>query len=196
MFGEYMKSTIYLDMDGVCTDFASAGIRANGRDPAQVFATWNQSFRGEFLPYKVTGLDRESYWEAIAQQGETFWINLHEYEWYPKLLSSLLEMGEVVFLTSGTYAPSSLSGKLTWLQHRFCNDFQGYVFTAKKYLLANPWSILIDDYEVNVTEFRQYGGKAVLFPQIWNSNCTVTNKIEFTLETVRQSIDEMQVARQ
>ena len=180
-------------MDGVCTDFASAGIRANGRDPAQVFVTWNQSFRGEFFPYKVMGLDRESYWEAIAKQGETFWINLHEYEWYPKLLGSLLETGEVVFLTSGTYAPSSLAGKLTWLQCRFGHDFHSYVFTAKKYLLANPWSILIDDYELNVTEFRQHGGKAVLFPQIWNNNCMISNKIEFTLESVKQSVNEMQV---
>jgi 5'(3')-deoxyribonucleotidase len=190
-----MKPTIYLDMDGVCTDFASAGIRANGRDPTQVLATWDQSFRGEFLPYKVMELDRDAYWEAIARQGESFWINLQEYEWYPKLVCSLLEMGEVVFLTSGIYEPRSLSGKLIWLQHRFGNDFQGYIFTAKKYLLANPWSILIDDYELNVTEFRQHGGQAVLFPQIWNSNCMINNKIEFTLKSVRQLVSEMLVAR-
>ena len=180
-------------MDGVCTDFASAGIRANGRDPTQVLATWNQSFRGEFLPYKVMALDRDAYWEAIARQGESFWINLQEYEWYPKLVCSLLEIGDVVFLTSGTYAPGSLSGKLLWLQNRFGYNFQGYVFTAKKYLLANPYSILIDDYELNVTEFRQHGGKAVLFPQIWNSNCMINNKIEFTLQSVKQFMNEIQV---
>jgi 5'(3')-deoxyribonucleotidase len=188
-----MKPIIYLDMDGVCTDFASAGIRANGRDPAAVLATWNQSCRGEFLPYQVMGLDSNEYWEAIAQQGESFWINLQEYEWYPKLICSLWEIGEVVFLTSGTYAPGSLSGKLIWLQHRFGHDFQGYVFTAKKYLLASPWSILIDDYERNVTEFRQYGGKAILFPQIWNSNCMIHNQLEFTLESVKQFVNELRV---
>jgi 5'(3')-deoxyribonucleotidase len=188
-----MKAIIYVDMDGVCTNFASAGIQANGRDPTQVLATWNQRFRGEFLPYKVMEMDRDAYWGAIAQQGESFWINLQEYEWYPKLICSLREIGEVVFLTSGTYAPSSLSGKLRWLQHRFGPDFQGYVFTAKKYLLAHPWSILIDDYELNVTEFRQYGGQAVLFPQIWNSNCTITNQLEYTLESVKQFVNEMRV---
>lgn len=182
-------------MDGVCTDFASAGIRANGHDPAQVLATWDQSFRGEFLPYKVMGLDREVYWEAISQQGESFWINLQEYDWYTQLICSLLEIGEVVFLTSGTYAPGSLSGKLIWLQHRFGQDFQSYVFTAKKYLLANPESILIDDYELNVTEFRQHGGKAVLFPQIWNSNCMIHNKLEFTLQSVEQFMTEMFVMK-
>lgn len=187
-----MKPTIYLDMDGVCTDFASAGIRAHGRDPSQVMATWEQSFRGEFLPYKVMKLDRDTFWDAIAQEGEVFWINLQEYEWYPELIASLSEMGEVIFLTSGTYAPGSLSGKLKWLQCRFGHDFQGYVFTARKYLLANPWSVLIDDYETNVAEFRQHGGKAVLFPQIWNGNSMVDNKIGFTLEAVRQFINEMQ----
>ena len=181
-------------MDGVCTDFASAGIRANGQDPHQVLATWEQSFRGEFLPYKVMGLDRDAYWEAIARQGESFWINLQEYEWYPRLVCSLSEIGDVVFLTAGTYAPGSLSGKLMWLQHRFGQDFQGYVFTAKKYLLANPLSILIDDYELNVAEFRQYGGQAVLFPQIWNSNCTINNKVEFTVKSVQEIVNEMLVS--
>jgi len=190
-----MKTTIYLDMDGVCTDFAAAGIRTHGQDPSQVLMTWEQSFRGEFLPYKVMGLEKEVFWDAIARQGEAFWIDLQEYDWYPELLEALLKMGEVVFLTSGTYAPGSLSGKLKWLQHRFGNDFQGYVFTARKHLLANPWSILIDDYESNVAEFRQHGGQAVLFPQPWNSNCMIADKLGFTLESVRQAIHEMQALK-
>jgi hypothetical protein len=39
-----MKPTIFLDMDGVCTDFASAGILANGRTPSEVFRLWSKSF--------------------------------------------------------------------------------------------------------------------------------------------------------
>ncbi|MBN1663964.1 MAG: hypothetical protein JW943_10215 [Deltaproteobacteria bacterium] len=187
-----MKPTIYLDMDGVCTDFASAGIQANGHEPSRVFFTWDQSFRGEFHPYKVMGIDRDTYWNAIAQKGEAFWVNLREYEWYPELMNSLSRMGKVIFLTSGAYAPWSLSGKLKWLQYRFGHDFQSYIFTSAKYLLANPRSILIDDYENNVDEFRQNGGKAILFPQIWNRNYEITDRIGYTLESVTRTIREIQ----
>lgn len=186
-----MKPIIYLDMDGVCTDFASAGILANGRDPAEVFRLWHLSFRGEYHSYTVMGIDMESFWEAVAAAGEPFWVNLQEYDWYPELLRSLQNIGEVVFLTSGSYAPWSLSGKLKWLHKRFGRDFQGYVFTAKKHLLAKPAALLIDDYEGNVTAFQNHGGKAVLFPQVWNSNHEVTDRLRFTLESVERLANKM-----
>jgi len=187
-----MKPIIYLDMDGVCTDFASAGIIANGRLPSEVFRLWSESFRGEFYPYKVMGLDMDSYWQAVAAEGEAFWVNLQEYEWYPELLRSLQNIGDVVFLTSGTYAPWSLSGKLKWLQVRFGENFQGYIMTANKHLLAKKNTILIDDYETNVTTFRQHGGNAVLFPQLWNSNHEVRDRLNFTLKSVKQLINRIQ----
>ena len=181
-----MKPTIYLDMDGVCTDFASAGILANGRDPAEVFRLWRNSFPGEYHPYTVMGIEMESFWEAVAADGESFWVNLQEYEWFSELLRSLQNIGEVVFLTSGSYAPWSLSGKLKWLQKRFGRDFQGYVFTARKHLLAKPATILIDDYDANVAAFQKHGGKAVLFPQVWNANHDVIDRLGFTLDAVER----------
>jgi 5'(3')-deoxyribonucleotidase len=186
-----MKPTIYLDMDGVCTDFVSAGIMANGRDPAEVFRLWSESFPGEYHPYTVMGIDVDSFWEAVAAEGEAFWANLQEYEWYPDLLPALQDIGDVVFLTSGAYVPSCLSGKLKWLQMRFGRDFQGYVMTARKHLLAKPGTILIDDYEANVLAFQNHGGRAVLFPQIWNRNHEVTDRLSLTLESVEQLANKM-----
>ena len=139
----------------------------------------------------VMGLDMDSYWGAVVAEGEAFWVNLQEYEWYPELFRSLQNMGDVVFLTSGTYAPWSLSGKLKWLQKRFGKSFQGYIMTAKKHLLANSSTILIDDYEKNVMTFREYGGNAVLFPQIWNSNHEVGDRLLFTLKSGEQITSRM-----
>jgi 5'(3')-deoxyribonucleotidase len=186
-----MKPTIYLDMDGVCTDFASAGIIANGRNPSEVFRLWHKSFRGEYHAYKVMGIDMESFWEAVTAEGEAFWVNLQEYAWYSELLGSLQNFGEVLFLTSGSYAPRSLSGKLQWLQIRFGKDFRGYVMTARKHLLAKPGTILIDDYEANVLAFQKHGGKAVLFPQVWNREHGVTDSLGFTLESVERLANTM-----
>ncbi len=187
-----MKPIIYLDMDGVCTDFASAGIIANGRNPSEVFRLWSENFRGEFLPYKVMGIDMDSYWDAVAAEGEAFWVNLPAYKWYAELYHSLRNFGEVLFLTSGTYSPWSLSGKLKWLQMRFGKSFQGYIMTAKKHLLANGATILIDDYDTNVVAFQKHGGNAVLFPQLWNSNHEIADRLNFTLESVQQLANNIQ----
>ena len=37
-------------------------------------------------------------------------------------------------------------------------------------LCAQAGALLIDDSDHNVIQFRNHGGQAILFPQIWNSN--------------------------
>ncbi len=74
---------------------------------------------------------------------------------------------------------------------RFGGDFQGYVMTARKHLLAKPGTILIDDYEANVMAFQKDGGKAVLFPQIWNANHEITDRLDFALESVERLANKM-----
>jgi 5'(3')-deoxyribonucleotidase len=177
-----IEPIIYLDMDGVCTDFAAAGIRVNGYRPEEILVRWENNFKEEFFPYIVMGIDRDDYWQAIAAQGETFWYNLEAYPWFEKLYTSLCQIAPVIFLSSSTRTPSCLSGKLKWLQARFGPAFQDYIFTAHKQQLANPGALLIDDYEVNVNKFKQAGGNSILFPQIWNSNHHIDDKLAYTIK--------------
>lgn len=180
-------------MDGVCTDFPTSGILVNGRNPSKVYRAWEEHFRGVFYAYDVMGIEKDAFWEAVAAAGENLWTDLPEYEWFAELLQALRAIGDVTFLSSGTYAPWSLSGKLKWLQLRFGTDFQDYIFTASKHLLASPHSILIDDYEANVTRFQRHGGKAVLFPQIWNRNHGIVGKLGYTLEAVGEYAAKIKV---
>ena len=184
VFGQYMNPQILVDMDGVCTDFHTAGISVNEGDPSEVYRDWERNYRGVFFIYDVMGIEKDEFWGAVAAAGERFWVDLKEYEWFAEMLKSLQAIGDVTFLSSGTYSPWSLSGKLKWLQTRFGTAFQDYIFTASKHLLANSHSILIDDYEENVTGFQRHGGKAVLFPQIWNRNHGIAEKLEYTMEAV------------
>lgn len=179
-----MNPVIYLDMDGVCTDFASASILANGRDPKKVFDAWKKENKNAFLPYIVMDIDKDEYWEAIHSAGENFWIGLNEYPWFNELYKSLTDVADVIFLSATTRDGSCLSGKLNWLQKRFGREFQKYIFTAHKHRLANKNSILIDDYEINTSSFIKHGGSAVLFPQIWNSNHYIISNIDYTIEQV------------
>ena len=181
-----IEPVIYLDLDGVCTDFVSAGALANGQTPAEVLGKWEREFEGEFRPYVVMGVAREEYWQAIDDAGEAFWIGLQQYPWFTELYQALSDLAQVVFLSSATRAPSSLSGKLKWLQARFGRKFRDYIFTAHKQQLASPSALLVDDYERNVEGFLEAGGSAVLFPQPWNSNHHIEDRLEYALAQARE----------
>ena len=180
-----MAREIYLDLDGVCVDLNSAAIAAHGLDPRTVLSQWATNHRGQFYLYRVLNMEKNPFWEPITQLGETFWIDLEPFPWFEDLHDSLQKRGHVVFCTSATRAPASVSGKLRWLQDRFGNKFKDYVFTAHKDRLAHSNAYLIDDSDVNVDRFRDRGGNGILFPQIWNSNHIVeTNSLEYVLERV------------
>ena len=62
-----IEPVIYLDLDGVCTDYVGAGIRALGRQPDEVLAYW----RAE-MP--VTGFRERVYFQR--------WKRALPREWY------------------------------------------------------------------------------------------------------------------
>ena len=181
-----IEPVIYLDLDGVCTDFISAGAVAIGQDPAQVLARWARDFKGEFRVHVVMGTERGEFWQALDDAGEVFWVELEEYPWFKELYDALSNLAPVIFLSSATRAPSCLSGKLKWLQARFGRKFRDYIFTAHKQQLASPSALLVDDYERNVEGFLGAGGSAVLFPQPWNSNHDIEDRLEYALAQARE----------
>jgi len=180
-----IEPVVYLDMDGVCTDFVSAGTLAHDRIPAEILAEWERDFKAEFRPYVVMGLDKAEYWRTIDDQGEAFWTGLDEYPWFWQLYESLREIAPVIFLSAASRAPTSLSGKLKWLQARFGEGFREYIFTAYKQQVAGHLALLVDDNDRNAQRFTDAGGTSVLFPQPWNSGPRVENKLDYALARVR-----------
>jgi 5'(3')-deoxyribonucleotidase len=180
-----IEPVIYLDLDGVCVDFVNASIQANGFDPDEIARKWSRDFKGEYRVWEVLGILREDYWDTIALQGEDFWRDLEAYDWYDQLYGGLCEIAPVIFLSSSTRTPSCLSGKLHWLQDRFGVTFRDFIFTGQKQQLASPAALLVDDYGSNVESFRGAGGHAILFPQVWNQNNHVEDKLSYTLKEAR-----------
>lgn len=179
-----MNPVIYLDMDGVCADFPSAAIASYGQEPGQVFALWKEKYAGKSRDYNVMDLHETDFWKA-ENFDENFWTNLDEYPWFKDLYNNLCTIAPVVFLSSPGNSPYALSGKLKWLQARFGENFQNYIFTSKKHLLARENTILIDDYEFYVNAFREAGGRAVLFPQIWGCNHHIEDKVDYTINEAK-----------
>ncbi len=175
---------IYLDLDGVCTNFIKSCISANNLDPEKIIPIWREKHRGEFSAFKVFGISNSDFWKNVDKQGEEFWSEMEPYSWFMDLYNELKKKGEVYFLTSPSQSPNSLSGKLKWLQKQFNKGFKDYVITPKKELLAAKNTYLIDDYPNNVDKFSAAGGNGILFPQFWNGKTEVIDKISYILDLI------------
>mgnify|MGYP006288600247 FL=1 len=180
------KPIIYLDMDGVASRFVISAIKANDKKPNKIIKKWSKHHLGNYSVDEIIGVSREKFWENIHRYGEDFWRDLDEYPWFQDLYKQLNEITEVVFLTTPTNFGYCLEGKLKWLKDRFGKDFNQYIFTYHKHYIADRHSLLIDDYNGNIDNFEEWGGKGVLFPQIWNRNYGIENRIEYTLAEVNK----------
>lgn len=89
----------------------------------------------------------------------------------------------MTILTSPSLAPSCLEGKVRWLYEHFPKEkgrhFSDFLIGNQKHLLAWPGRVLIDDAEANVEKFRSAGGEAILFPQVWNGNFEVEDRLAY-----------------
>ena len=161
--------TICLDMDGVCTDFVGAALRLHGFDPEEFFEVWpEESYHIVDLVKQVTGVEMSyaEFWQPINEAGVDFWHGLLEYPHFKALWSLCQELtGSVYFLTSPSWDPASLMGKVRWMQDQFSLDFRDYVITNRKHLLAKPNMVLVDDLPEHADAFRRHGGKAIQFPR-------------------------------
>jgi hypothetical protein len=158
---------IYLDMDGVVVDLARSMLRVFGQEH---LLDENPGPLNEHMA-KALGIDDSTFWRVIGAAGLRVWIDAPRYEWSVSLYERMKELArEVIFLSSPSWDPVSLAGKLMWLQYLTGEQgFRDYVFTSKKYLLAYPGAVLVDDRKSNIQEFEEAGGHVVLFPQPWNS---------------------------
>ena len=162
---------VFLDLDGVCCDFVSAALQRNGldeNDRAELLARWPF---GEWSIPKLIGKTDEEFWKPINGDA-SFWRGLSQYPWFGSLIRKCEDMsdGEVMFATSPSRCPFAYKGKAEWLIDRGIKSNDRAMFGSKKHLLANANTVLVDDSDKNVSEFRDAGGKAILFPQVWNTN--------------------------
>lgn len=157
--------TIYLDLDGVCCDFLSAALRLHNLDPEAVWKWWPA---GEWDVCRVLDMTPANFWAPI-NDSVGFWAQLEPYNWFASLYAALADLGEVIFLTTPHDCAASWAGKQCWIRNRGFGQRQ-VVMTPRKELLARPSAVLIDDNDQNVGSFALHGGKAITFPQQWNSH--------------------------
>ena len=80
-------------------------------------------------------------------------------------------LGNIYLVTLSMPNLEAWSGKAAWVnKHLSFYNTRLIITTASKLLLAGPNTLLIDDRDKNVEEFRKAGGQAILVPRPWNKN--------------------------
>ena len=181
------KITFMLDMDGVCCDWVKAGLKSVGKE--ELIGTWRNGAKDLG---QLTGLSYAEIWEKIDAEGSNWWRTLEEYSWFWELYNKLKERGDVVFCTSPSWDPNCHKGKLEWLHDRFGRSFRDYIFTNRKFYVAKDNTILIDDNDQQCEDFVAHGGKAVLFPQLWNKThgnpYAQFEKVRYVMDVLKEQL--------
>lgn len=164
---------VYLDMDGVLADFVNSSILALGRNPYEVHSRVTP---GDYDGiYRALGMTESEFWERIdtleggRAPGSNLWETMRPYPWRDRVLKACREIAPTWILTSPSRNPGSSFGKIAWLQEWLGPSFRDYVLAPRKWHLARPGALLIDDSDENVNKWRERGGQAILFPRPWNS---------------------------
>ncbi len=154
-----LRREILLDMDGVVADFVTAALKAHGRtETHDDITSWNF--------YEAWGMTAAEFWAPC--RGKDFWFNIEPYPWAVDLYRGIAKNFPVTISTAPSNDSECARGKYEWLEKHLGVKPSDVMVGGRKYLLANPLHILIDDSPGNVNKFRERSGLAVGFKQPWN----------------------------
>lgn len=175
---------VFLDLDGVCNRLIMHALEFVGC-PVSRYRDSDYPLPGNYdmiaAANALLNLNL-THWQFWSRIPRSLWADTPPSQEFPWLLDATTELvGEdnVCFLTSPTFDPDSLAGKLEWI-HRFAPPFlhRQYLVGPAKEFCASPEALLIDDCDANVNAFRNAGAKAILVPRPWNSLYSL-NTLEF-----------------
>lgn len=183
------KINIYIDLDGVLTDFTGASCKVNGIDLTESLK--RRLMSGEWLDKIV---DEDRVWNNIKKSGIKWWADLPLLPWAKLLVNNMKHLGDVTFLTSpGDYnihtevVSHACAGKVLWAKKHFPGH--DLVLARSKYKLANENSILIDDTIDKLKDFKDHGGHIFLWPNQYE--IVENNSIYTTLEKLEKLVKSM-----
>ncbi len=170
-----MIRTIYLDLDDVCNTLAPSVLHFMG---CKIQPDSYEHYPGEFGYAAHVAVNhllgthyvQDAFWKSLPQ---TLWATIPRTSFFHWLIekSRLLVGEENVFLaTKPILTPACAAGKMEWIQE-FCPPWLANQFsiTTHKERSAQPGTLLIDDYGLNILKFTKRGGNTILVPRPWNN---------------------------
>lgn len=182
------RLTVYLDMDGVVTDFHTAyaklyNLQYNYNSPAERDINGVRVLKNDYYHLQrmsCTSFDLSVF--HIDKEGPDWWAFIQFTPWGHQLMNMICANAgykyDLILLSCPATFHWSAHGKYHWCIRNFPDVPYISCKARYKYKLANPYSILIDDSQSNVEAFREAGGIAYAFPQHWNENHSYATSTE------------------
>lgn len=195
--------TIFLDMDGVLTDFNGGIASLWGLSKTELESAWpfGEYNAGVALARAMAKKERDPNWKnAMPLTKEEFWNPIHErpgfwfdlapLPWAPKLFADARDVsqGKLWVVTSQSRCAGCIREKEDWLSKHFGLKHDRMIPTPHKELMARQDRILIDDYDRNVDAWVKEGGKGIIFPAYHNRFWTVTDPMPYVLGRMEQIV--------
>jgi hypothetical protein len=144
------KYKIYLDMDGVITDFDKRFTDLAGMGPREYESSFGKDKFWDFIDSKEKG------------GGVGFWVGMPWMPGGPELYNRISQHNHAL-LSSPSRSESSKLGKRLWKKKYTPNTDLILSLAANKKNYADGGSILIDDRESNIQQWREAGGIGILY---------------------------------
>jgi len=180
----------FIDMDGVLANFHDTAFRLHEieYDMYPVQCGWDIVRACNHLK---PGCDMTAsrFWHSF--EDKSFWENLPKTRLCDRLIYELKKLVgyKNMCLLSSFAMERCVDGKMAWIKKNLPVELHSnYLFGKAKSFCARPDAILIDDYDVNVDEFRAAGGRAVLVPRPWNRDWMYRLTTEKTIERLHCEI--------
>jgi len=151
-----VNNPVCIDLDGVLADFVQGALELhNCQSP------WNDpnNYGKGDMP-KLLGISRNKFFKDM---GREWFANLRPFPYLKKLLSYF---DGYTIVTSHVATVGCVPGKKDWIK-KWLGRVPD-VHTAWKSECCWPGRILIDDRAKNCEYWREAGGYAFLWPQLWN----------------------------
>ncbi len=130
-------------MDGVLVDFLKGYLELTGRD-----------ISGQYQSDK-------KFWDPIDKAGVNFWVNL-EWTHDGKALWDYIKKYNPELLSAPSIKNDSRVGKAKWVERELPGVHLILRSASQKREFASPNSILIDDLDSNIEQWRESGGVGIL----------------------------------
>lgn len=135
---------VYLDMDGVLTDFEAAFKKIDGRTTKELEKEGDPVF-----------------WDHVKKGGLKFWSQMPWMKGGKELWNHLKGSNVEILSAPARALPECPEGKRVWVKRELGNVKLNLKRASEKHEFASPISILIDDNEDNVKKWNSAGGQGI-----------------------------------
>lgn len=165
--GGVLMKRCFLDLDGVLVDFYASALPIHGcpdlyLDPKNL---------GKYRAQEILGLSNPDFWEPLDANPD-FWSTIPktpEADAIVAIAEETFGMENCGILTAPNRNPRCFTGKIAWVEKYYPQLASRIIFAHCKGFCAGPGSVLLDDSDEMINEFRASGGSAITVPRPWNA---------------------------